>query len=87
MRIPLRSIAILIIENTDIYRFIWSNLASLHPCEKNNPNRVSIYRHYFNELNFQGFDFFIGFKCSDVHNFEILNNLSINIFELIFCQD
>ena len=27
------------------------------------------------------------FKCSDVHNFEKLNILSINIFELNFCQD
>ena len=28
-----------------------------------------------------------GFKCSDVHNFEKLNNLSINTFEFNFCQD
>ena len=28
-----------------------------------------------------------GFRCSDVHKIENLNNLSINIFELIFYQD
>ena len=28
-----------------------------------------------------------GFKCSDVHKFNELGNLSVNIFELIFYQD
>ena len=36
------------------------------------------------KLNIEGFDFTNGFKCSDVHKFEKLNNLSINIFELQF---
>ena len=40
----------------------------------------------FNELNVEGFDFTNGFKCSDVHKIEKLNNLSINIFELNFHQ-
>ena len=39
-KIPLRSNAILIIENNDKYCFIWSILASLHPCYNNHPNRV-----------------------------------------------
>ena len=51
------------------------------------PNRVSIYKQYFDELEIEGFDFTNGFKCSDVHNNEKLNNLFINIFELNFCQD
>ena len=34
-----------------------------------------------------GFDFTNGFKCSDVHKFNELNNLSVNKFELNFCQD
>ena len=38
-------------------------------------------------MNIEGFDFTNGFNCSDVHKFEKLNNLSINIFELNFYQD
>ena len=87
VKIPLRSNAILNIENNDKYCFLWSILASLHPCIKNHPNRVSNYRQIFNELNIQGFDFSGGFKCNDVHRFNELNNLSVNIFELSFYQD
>ena len=84
---PLRSNAFLNIENNDKYCFIWSLLASLHTCNNNHPNRVSIYKQYFNELNIQGFDFTNGFKCSDVHKFNEVNNLSVNIFELVFYHD
>ena len=38
-------------------------------------------------MNIQGFDFTNGFKCSDVHKFNEINNLSVNIFELNFYQD
>ena len=82
----MRSNAILNFENNDKFCFLWSILAYLHPCD-NHPNRVSNYRQYFNELNIQNFDFTNGFKCSDVHKFNELNNLSINIFELNFYQD
>ena len=85
VKVPLRSNAILNIENNDKYCFLWSILGYWHPC--NHPNRVSNYRQYFNELNIGGFDFTNGFKCSDVHKFNELNNLSINIFELNFYQD
>ena len=44
VKIPLRSNAILIIENDDTYCFNWPILAYLHPCENNHPNRVSNYR-------------------------------------------
>ena len=87
VKIPLRSNAILNIENNDKYCFLWSILASLHPFNNNHPNRVSNYRQYFNELNIQGFDFSRGFRCNDVHRFNEINNLSVNIFELIFYQD
>ena len=83
---PLRSNAIFIMENNDKYGFIWSKLASLHPCNNNHPNRVSNYKQYFNELNFNGFDC-NGFKCSDVQKFNEINNLFINIFDLCFYQD
>ena len=87
VKIPLRSNAILNIENNDKYCFLGSILAYLHPCNNHHPNRVSNYRQYFNELNIQGFDFTNGFKCSDVHKFNELNKLSVIIFELNFYQD
>ena len=87
IKIPLRSNAILNVENNDKYCFLWSILAWLHPCNNNHPNRVSNYRQYFNELNIQGFDFTNGFRCSDVHKFNELNNLSVNIIELNYYQD
>ena len=87
IKIPLRSNAILNVENNDKFCFLWSIIASLHPCNNNHPNRVSNYKQYFNELNIQGFDFTNEFKCSDVHKFNDLNNLSVNIFEVNFYQD
>ena len=88
VKIPLISNAILIVQNNDKYCFIWSILASLHPCESDkHPNRVNNYSQYFNELNFQNFNLTNGFKCSDVHRFNELKNLSVNIYELNFYQD
>ena len=87
LKIPLRTNALINIKNNDKYCFIWSILASLHPCENDHSNRVSNYYQYFNELNFQCFDFTNGFKCSDVHKFIVLNNLSVNLYELNFHQD
>ena len=87
VKILLRSNASIIIKNDDKYCFIWSILASLHPCENNHPNRRSIFKQFFDEIIIEDFGFSIGFKCSDVHIFEKLNNLSIKIFELNFYQD
>ena len=87
VKIPLRSFALINIENNDKFCFVWSILASLHPCENDHPNRVSNYKQYFDELNNDGFDFTNGFKCSDMHRFEKLNNLSIDSYELKFYQD
>ena len=84
VKIPLRTNAILNIENNDKYCFLSSILADLHPCNNIHPNRVSIHRQY---LNIQGFDFSKGFRCSDVHKFNELNKLSVNIFEIDFYQD
>ena len=66
---PLRSNAILNIENNDKFCLLWSVLAYLHPCNNNHPNRVDNYGQYFNEINIQGFVFTNGFKCSDVHEY------------------
>ena len=49
VKVPLRSIALINIKNNDIYCFLWSILAYLHPCENDHPNRVSNYNQYFNE--------------------------------------
>ena len=87
VKIPMRNSAILIVENGDNYCFLWSVLAYLHPCNIIHPNKVSNYRQYFIEMNIDRFDFTSGFKCSDVHKFEQINNLSINIFEVNFHQD
>ena len=87
VKIPLRSNAILKKENDDKHCFLWSILTYLHPCENSHPSGVKNYRQYFNELNIEGFDFTNGFKCSDMHRFEKLNNLSINIIQLNFYQD
>ena len=87
IKIPLRSSAILNIENNDKYCFIWSILANLYPCNNNHPNRVTTYKQNFKELNIECFDFSYRFNCSDVHKFNELNNLSVNIFELVFYQD
>ena len=87
VKFPLRSSHIVNIKNDDKYCFLLSILAKLYPCEKSHPNRVSNYGPYFNELKFQSFDFKNGFKCSDVHRFNELNNLSVNRFELYFYQD
>ena len=58
VRIILRSNATLNIETNDKYCFLWSILASLHPCEDNHASRVRNYIQYFNELNIEGFFFF-----------------------------
>ena len=87
VKIPLRSNALINIKNNDNYCFIWSKLASLYPCDKYHPNRVSKYKQYFVELNIESFDFTNSFRCSDVHKFEKLNDLSITMSELNFYQD
>ena len=62
------------------------SFGSLLPCNKSHFNRVLNYRQNFNELNIKFFDFTNGFKCSVVHIFGKLKNLSIKIFEIIFYQ-
>ena len=87
VKIPLKSSASINIKNIDIYCFVWSILAKLHPCENDHPNRVSKFIQYFVEIIIEGFDFTNGFRCTDVQIFEELNSLSINIFEINFYQN
>ena len=83
----MRSNAIPNRENIDKYFILRLILAYLHPCEINRPPRLRNYIQYLNELNVDGFDFWNGFKCSGVHDFEKPNNLSSNEFQINFYQD
>ena len=84
---PIRTNAILNIQNNDSYCFLWSILASIHPVNKN-PQRVSKYEPYRNELNINNIDFSNGMKIIDIPKFENLNNqLSINVFEYSTDED
>ena len=87
VEIPFRSYAILNIENSDKHCFTWSILAYLHPCENSHPLRVKNYLQYFNEGNFPSFDSTNGFKCSDMHRVDKLENLSKKKYEINFYQD
>ena len=87
VKIPLRNFALINFENDVLYCFLRTFFAKLQPCNNDHPSRVSNYRQYSDELVFEGFDFTKGLKCFDVHIFEKLNILSINMFELNFYQD
>ena len=86
-KIPLRSSAILNIQNIDKYCFMWSLLAHLHPGNNTHPSRVKIFLQNFNELNIQSFDFTNGFKCSDFHKLIEIIKVSVKIYEINFHQD
>ena len=86
MKIPWISSAISNFEINSNYCSNWFLLAPLHPCENNHPTKAKNCRQNFTELNILGFDFTIGFKCSDIHRFEKIVSLSTNMFELSFYQ-
>ena len=47
VKVPIRTNAILNIQNKDTYCFLWSFLANIHPIDdKNHPYRVSKYEPY-----------------------------------------
>ena len=77
---PIRTNAIINIQNNDTYCFLWSILACLYPVNEN-PHRVSKYIPYKNELNIANIDFSYGMKITDIDKFENLNKqLSIKVF-------
>ena len=84
VKFPLRTSAILNIENEHKDYFIWSKLASVLPCETSHPERFSDYRDISDELNIDGFQFSNAFESIDVYTFEKPSNLSINIIESSF---
>ena len=54
VKIPFRSNISINIKNNDKYFFIWSRIASLHPCDNDHPNRVTNNEQYFDELKIEG---------------------------------
>ena len=81
VKFPIRTNSILNVQNVDTYCFLWSILASIHPVDKN-PQRVSKYEPYRDELNIDNIDLTYGMRITDIPRFEILNpTLTINVFE------
>ena len=69
--------AVLNLDNTDEYCFLYCILAHVHSVKKN-AERASQYLPYFHELNIDGLEFPL--KVSDVPKFETMNpNISVNI--------
>ena len=57
VKIPLRTNAVLNIENNDKNCFIWSTVASLHPCKNKHPKKVSNYETIFQRIKLSMFRF------------------------------
>ena len=67
------------VKNQDNECLKWALLSALHPVEHGrNPDRVSKYKQYENELNFAGVGFPVTLK--DIPKVEKQNNLAINVF-------
>ena len=69
--------AVLNVENSDVYCFLWSIMAALYPA-KTNLNRTNSYPHFDTELKYDGINFPI--NLHDISKFEKLNNLSVNVY-------
>ncbi len=65
------------IQNKDDQCFKWCILAYLHPI-KVNPERVTKYKNYLDELNFDGLEFPI--SIDKITKFENQNSISVNVF-------
>ncbi|XP_051176668.1 uncharacterized protein LOC127291526 [Leptopilina boulardi] len=68
------------IHNTDNQCFKWSILSALHPIEKHS-DRVAKYRQFQDTLNFTGIEFPVA--LNNISKFEMLNNISVNVYGLI----
>ena len=67
------------VQNNDNQCFKYAILSALHPSERN-CFRVNNYRQFENELNFADIEFPV--KLKDIPKFEILNNISVNVYML-----
>lgn len=70
--------AVVNVQNKDDRCFIWSILAALHPVKKN-PQRLTNYKEYADELVLGGLRFPVDLK-RDLTTFEDQNDISINIY-------
>ena len=87
VKFPIRNNSVLNTQNTDTYCFLWSILANINPVDKD-PQRVSKYIPYQNELNINNIDFTNGMRMIDIPKFENLNPiLSIKVFECTTDED
>ena len=71
--------SIINMNNNDRFCFLWCILAYLYPVEENK-NRSSNHSMHMNKLNLEGLEF--PMKVKDIHKFENLNKLNVNVFEL-----
>ena len=69
--------AVVNVENSDVYCFLWSIMAALYPA-KTNLNGTNSYPHFDTELKYGGINFPI--NLHDISKFEKLNNLSVNVY-------
>ena len=68
------------IQNNDTYCFLWSILARFHPVDKD-PQRVTKYIPYRDELNITNNNFSNGMKIVEIPRFERINpTISVNFF-------
>ena len=87
VKFRIRTNSILNIQTYDTYCFLWSFLANVHPVDKD-PQRVTKYGPYRNELNIANIEFQDGMKIVNIPRFEILKpTLAINLFEYSTDED
>ncbi|CAG9840782.1 unnamed protein product [Diabrotica balteata] len=67
------------IQNQDSACFAWTINAAIFPHD-GNPTKPESYPHYNTLLSFDGIEFPV--KLKDIHKFEQLNNISVNVFGL-----
>jgi hypothetical protein len=79
VEIPYKTKGIINIQNEDDKCFMWAVLAALHPAAKD-PQRVSKYKAYKDELDFEGIE--MPFNVKDAKKFEKQNNKAIYIYAL-----
>ncbi|GFW55306.1 uncharacterized protein TNCV_116921 [Trichonephila clavipes] len=71
--------AVINVKNDDNKCFMWSVLSALHPAD-DHVDRISKYKPYKNELNFEGIEFPVKMDDRVFKRFERLNNVSVNIY-------
>ncbi|XP_043470382.1 uncharacterized protein LOC122503769 [Leptopilina heterotoma] len=67
------------VQNNDNECFKWAVLSALHP-NVSDPKRVSSFKEFKDELNFEGIEFPVTLK--NIPKFEKLNDVSINVYGL-----